>query len=224
MASYKLNIGRIKGCPPALKVQELLEKFGVPEKDEYGVLNHNATEEAVTAAIVRRTNQTYQRLDPQTKEVTSQQVEKVTVYPFTIVPRKEALEVYAGSAKSIEEIGLFLSTCLGLAVVAEGIELDVCDAIDKLTKATQRFQIRSVRVSDFAHNSYMIGPYSPKFQDSEHGKDFMQEYAEAIVSASVRFQGPHGKVTVGLSPKAAFSFSCNEEDPSAVKSILRTLA
>jgi hypothetical protein len=69
----------------------------------------------------------------------------------------------------------------------------------------------------------MIGPYSPKFQDTEHGKDFLEEYAEAVTSASIRFQGPHGKVTVGVSPKAAFSFSCNEEDPPAVKNILRTL-
>jgi hypothetical protein len=224
MASYKFNMATIRGCPSPKELDTLLKAYGMPEGDEFGVLEHQAATESTTANIVRRTMQVYQALDPQTLQVNSRQIEKVTLIPFAVLPKKEMLEIYAGSSGTIKDVALFLGGSLALSVVVEEIELDVIGAIEKLAGATQKFQLRSVRVSDFAHNSYMIGPYMPKFADSEHGKDFMDQYAEAVTTASVKFQGPHGRVTVQLKPTACFSYSCHEEDRQTVRAILRNLA
>ena len=223
MASYKMNIARIKGCPGPKRVGELMTKFGLPATEEYGVLTHQATDATLFATIVRKTQQTVQRLSAETNELTSDVVERVTVYPFGVKPDTEQLEVYAGSAAAIEQVGAFLSNCLALPVVVEAIEIDVADALDKLAKHTKNLQLRSIRVSEYAHNSFMIGPYTPKFLDSEHGKEFMEQYADFITTASVRFAGSKGKVTASLSTKACFGFSCHEDDVSVVKSILRKL-
>jgi len=223
MASFKMNIARIKGCPSPKKVGELMGKFGLPPTEEYGVLNHQATDTTIFATIIRKTQQTVQRLNPETNELTSDVVERVTVYPFGIKPDTEQLEVYAGSAAAIEQVGAFLSNCLALPVVVEAIEIEVPDALEKLAKHTKNLQLRSLRVSEYAHNSFMIGPYTPKFLDSEHGKEFLDQYADFITTASVRFAGSKGKVTASLSKKACFGFSCHEDDVSVVKSILRKL-
>jgi hypothetical protein len=223
MASYKLNIARIKGAPKPAELDKLLEEFGLPESEEYGILSHSVSDAACFGRLIRRTQQTFQKLDEETKDLVTGQIEKVTVYDFAVVPGKELLEVYAGSAAGIKELGAFFSSGLGLSTVVEPVEVDVLSAIEKLAKNTKKFVLRSVRVSDFAHNSYMIGPYTPKFTDSEHGQDFMQQYAEAIKSASVRFQGPNGKVTASITPTGCFTYSCADDDPPTVKTILRGL-
>ena len=223
MATFKLNIARIRGCPPPAEVAEAMEEFGLPETEEFGVLNHSAAGEAIWATIIRKTTQAVQTLDEAARDVTSAVVEKVTVYPFAVKPSTEVLEVYAGSAASIEQVGLFLSGSLALPTVVDPIELDIPSAIEKLARNTEKFQLRSIRVSEYAHNSFMSGPYAPKFLDSQHGVDFLDEYAEFVAAASVRFAGPTGRITVSLSPKACFSYSCNEDDQPAVQSILRKL-
>lgn len=223
MASFKLNIARIRGCPDAKKLSRLLEEFGLPESEEFGVLNHTATDDAVFATIVRKTQQAVQKLDTDAKEITTAPIEKVTVYPFGIRPGKEILEIYAGSATGIEQVGLFLASYLALPVVVDQIELDIASAIDKISAAAERFQLRAIRVSDYAHNSFMAGPYAPKFLDSEHGKDFLNEYVEHITSASVRFAGPTGRINVTLNPKACFAYSCSEDDQTVAQAMLRKL-
>ncbi len=223
MATFKLNVGHIRGCPPPAEIAAAMEEFGLPESEEFGVLEHSATAETAFATIIRRTDQTVQRLDPETQGVTTVAVEKVTLYPFAVRPAGEVLEVYAGAASSIEQVGEFFSGCLALPIVVDPIELDIASAVDKLAAATQRFQLRSIRISDYAHNSYMSGPYAPKFLDTEHGKDFLGEYADYVLAATVRFQTPGGRANVNLTPKACFSFSCGEEDQTAVLSILRKL-
>jgi hypothetical protein len=223
MASFKLNIGRIKGCPEPAKVGKLLEQYGLPDSEEYGVLNFSVADSSVFATIIRKHSTSVPRLDADAREVTSQPVERVTVYPFGLKPSTGALEVYAGSATGIEQVGAFLSGCLALPVVVEAAELDVMAALQKLAKEQPKFVLRSVRVSDYAHNSCMTGPYAPKFLDSEHGKEFLEEYAEGLVAASVKFAGAHGRVTASLSPSACFTFSCHEDDQPQIRSILRKL-
>ena len=223
MASFKLNIAEIKGCPSAAEVAKKLEAFGLPESEEFGVLNQSATSSTVFATIIRKSQTAVPRLDNETRELTSSPVERVTVYPFGIRPESNTLEIYSGSASSIEQVAAFLAGALALPVVVEPIEIDIAAALEKLAKETQKFQFRSARVSEYAHNSYMSGPYGPKFLDSEHGKDFLGEYSEFVVAASVKFAGPTGRVTVSLSPKACFGFSCNEDDQPQVQSILRKL-
>ncbi|MBI5724952.1 MAG: hypothetical protein HZA50_13410 [Planctomycetes bacterium] len=223
MSSYKLNFARVRGCPAAAKLAEALESFGLPDDEEFGVLNCSANDTVVLASISRRTKQAVQTINRETREVTSSAVEKVTVYPVAIKPKAELMEIYAGSAAGIEQVGAFLAGGLGLSAVVEEMELDVADAIEKLAKNTQKFQLRSVRVSDYAANSYMIGPYSPKFTDTQHGMDFLEEYAAAVTSAQVRFQSQSGKATATLTPRACLSYSCQDEDSATVQAALRKL-
>ena len=223
MASFRLNIARIRGCPPPEKLSAALAEFGLPDSEEFGVLNHSAGEKVVWATVIRKTTQAVPRLDAAARKVTSATVDRVTVYPFAVKPDAEVLEVYAGSAAGIEQVGLFLSGSLAVPAVVETIELDIASAVRKLASNADKFQLRSIRVSDYAHNSFMSGPYAPKFLDTEHGMDFLDEYAEFVTAAGVRFAGPTGRVNVGLSTRACFTYSCNEEDQPTVQSILRKL-
>ena len=91
MATFRLNIGRIRGCPAPAEVVAAMEEFGLPDTEEYGVLQAAAAGQAVSAAIVRKTNQVVQRLDARAREVTAESVERATLYPFTIRPRRELL-------------------------------------------------------------------------------------------------------------------------------------
>lgn len=223
MASFKLNVAQAKGCPAPAELAEALAEYGLPEDDEFGVLNHSATDETVFGTIVRHTQHSVQQLDREAREVTSAPVERVHVYPFAIRPKIGLLELYAGSAATFEQMGFFLGSCLALPTVIEPIEIDVASALEKLAGLTEKFQIKSARVGDFAHNSYMAGPYSPKFLDSEHGRDFLEANAESVTAASVKFAGPMGRVTARITPNACFGFSCQEEDRPVVMSILRKL-
>ena len=223
MATYKLNIARIRGCPAPEEVIEAMNSFGLPETEEFGVLNCSSNAQTAFGTIIRKTNQAVQKINPETKEVTATAIEKITIYPFSLTPGRETVEVYAGSASGIEQVGLFMSSCLAMPTVVDAIELDVASAIEKLAKSTNHFQLRSIRVSDYAHNSFMAGPYSPKFLDSQHGIDFLDEYVDFATTASVRFAGPTGRANVTLNKKACFSFSCTEDDHPAIQLILRTL-
>ena len=225
MASFKLNLAMIDGCPDTKTLADAIEGYGLPEDDEFGVLHCSAGDQAVYATIVRKTNQNIQKLDPETAEVLTTAVEKVTVLPFGIFPQRGMLEVYEGSASGIDQIAAFLASGLSLSTVVTMIDLDIPAAIEKLQANTQKFQLKSIRVSDYAHDSYMCGPYTPKFLDSQHGIDFLKEYVEYVTAANVSFRGPHGRVTVGLAPKACFRYSLsNEEDKPAVQALLRKLS
>ena len=224
MASYKLNIATVRGCPSATQVAKAMQEFGLPEEAEFGALNVTATPQAVFGSVVRKTRQSLPQLDAATGEITASAVERVTVYPFAIKPGAELLEVYAGTAAGIEQVGLFLGGQLALPTVVEAIERDVADMVGKIAKLTERFQLQSVRISDYAHNSYMAGPYAPKFLDSDHGRDFLAEYAEQVTAARVRFSGKAGRIGVTLCPKACFGYSCDEEDQALAQNILRKLA
>lgn len=223
MASFKLNLARIRNCPPPAKLAAAMKSYGLPESEEFGVLNFSSTDQSVTCTLLRKSQSAVQKFDKDSGELTSAMVEKAVIYPFAIKPVGEVLETYAGTFTGIEQVGAFLASALALNTVVETIELDVAEVVQKLAKSVQHAQLRSVRVTDFAHNSYMAGGYSPKFLSHEHGMEFLEEYAENVQSASVKFAGPGGKVTVSITPKACFSYSCNEEDVPAIQMILRKL-
>ena len=75
-----------------------MEEFGLPEMEEYGVLDCSLSGQAVYATMVRSGQQTVSRLDRKAKGVTPALVERVVVYPFGVYAAREALEVYAGPA------------------------------------------------------------------------------------------------------------------------------
>jgi len=223
MATFKLSIARMQNCPPLAELDAAMGEFGLPEGEEFGVLSHSTTGQAAFATLVRKTQAAVPRVDPETHEVTAAAVEKATVYPLAFHPAREVVEIHAGAASAIEQVGAFLGSCLALPTVVEPIEIDVASAVDKLRENVRRFVLRGVRVSEYAHNSYMSGPYAPKFLDSEHGRDFLAEYAEFVRAASVRFQTQTGRANVGLAPTARFSYSCNEDDQAEVQDVLRRL-
>jgi hypothetical protein len=223
MASFKLNVARIRGCPPAAELVSQMQEYGLPDSEEFGILTCSSAGDSAFGTLVRKTQQAVQRIDPETHEVATTSVERVTLYPFGIRPDSETLETYAGTASGCEQMGAFLSSCLALPIVVEGREIDLLDAVEKLSANANRFQLRSIRVSDYSANSFMIGPYAPKFIDTQHGLDFMQQYVESLSSVAVRFQAPNGRANATLSPKACFSFSCHEDDQAEVMSILRKL-
>lgn len=223
MASFKLNIARIRGCPPAAELAEAIEAFGLPESEDFGVLNCTSGQNTVYGTLVRKTQQTLQKLDTEAGEITAVAVEKATVYPFGVNPTREVLETYAGSGGGIDQVSAFFSAHLALPTIVQAIELDILSAIDKLAARCEKFQLCAARVSDYAHNSFMNGTYAPSFLDTEHGKDFLDEYADYIKSARVRFAGPSGRINVALTPTACFNFSCNEEDQPTAQAVLRKL-
>lgn len=223
MASFKFNVARIRGCPPPAELAAALEEYGLPETEEFGVLHHAAAPQSVSAAVVRKTRQVVQQLDAEARQVTAGAVEKATVYPFTVHPARERLEVYAGAAKAIEDLGAFFSGSLALPTVTEAIELDVLGAIQALLAETRKPQLCAARIGEYAHDSFLSGPYAPKFLDTQHGLDFLERYPEGIASARIRFQANAGRATITLTPKACFTYSCNEEDQPEVQMILRKL-
>ena len=225
MATFKLNIAAMDHCPAPAVVADAMDEFGLPSDEEFGVLTSMATEQAVFASILRRTQQAVQKLDEETQEVMTSAIEKVSVWPLGLFPDRKRIELYEGSATAIEQIGGFLGSYLALPVVLNPIELDVVAAVQRLQRTTERFQLKSVRLKAFAHNSYVEGPYAPKFLDSESGLDFMQEHVDEVTSAVVRFQGPGGRATVTLTPNSCFRYTLsNEDDNSAIQSLLRKLA
>lgn len=224
MASWKMTFARVEACPPPDEVREAMEEHGCPENEEFGVLNPATTSQGIFATVIRRTRQAVPALDTEAGEVVTQAVEKVVAMPLAIFPDRSRMELYAGPASAPETVGQFLASSLALPAVVHPIELEIPSAVEKLRAEAQRFQLRSVRVSEYAHSSYMSGPYTPKFLDTEHGMDFLQQYAEFVTSASVRFQGPAGMVTVHLTPKAAFRYTAaGEDDSAAIQAMLRRL-
>lgn len=224
MASFKLNIALIDNCPDAEKLGQAIESYGVPDNEEFGVLGCTATDSVVYAQILRRTSQAIQKFDPETSDVATTAVEKAVIIPCGIFPEKGVIETYEGSSTGLDHIANFFASSLALPTVVTQIPVDIPAAIEKLKANTPGFQLKSVRVSEYAANSYMSGAYSPKFFESEHGCEFTKEYVDYVMQASVKFQGPHGKVAVTLTPKACFRYSiANEEDKNIVQAALRKL-
>lgn len=223
MASFRLNFARIRGCCPPGQLVEAMLEFGLPETEEFGVMDAGSNGPAAYGTVLRKTQQAVQRLDPDSRQVVTQAVEKVALLPFAVRPDTEILEIYAGPASSIEQFGVFFGSCLALPTLVEPIEVDVPAAIDKIMNNTERPQLKSVRVKEYAHNSFMSGPYAPKFLDTQHGKDFLEEYAEFASQARLRFKAPSGFASVNITPKASFSYSCSEDDQPVVQTILRKL-
>ncbi len=223
MASFRLTVASVQNCPPPQKVAKALEDFGLPESEEFGVVSQHATDTTVFGTILRKSQQAIQRLDAKTGQISSTAVEKVTTYSFGIKPSTGWLELYSGPVAGIGQVGAFLSGALALPTVVTELKVDIPAALEKLAANTKNFQLKSVRISDYAHNSYMSGVYAPKFLDTEHGKEFLEQYADFVTAAGVRFAAPKGKAGVSLSPKASFGYSCSEDDQTFVQTILRKI-
>ncbi len=223
MSTFKINFAQCRGLGSPAEMVAAMEEFGLAENEEVGVLHADAAAGAMFGTLVRRTQMAVQRLDAETREVFTENVSKITLYPFGAFPEADRLEVYAGTTSGIQQVGDFIGSGLAMAVVTDPFEVDLLGAVEKLLKNTKKCQLRAVRATDYAANSYMIGTYAPKFMDTDHGLTFMEQYAEALKSVQVRFAGPSARVTATLTPNACFSYSCHEDDQPEVQQILRKL-
>lgn len=224
MASYKINFARIHNCPDVETLSSALESFGLPENEPSGVLHCKNSDVGVFADIVLLESLAVKQLDREKQEVVETSVEKATVYPIGIFPKRGLVEIYDGGAAGIEDVGMFLAGGLGIPTVLEPIEIDLNSAIETLREKTHHFQLKKLRASEYAHNSYASGPYTPAFLDTEHGKEFLEEYAETMAAATVRFQMDCGKASLHLGTKACFRFTVkDEQDKPKMHPLLREL-
>jgi hypothetical protein len=225
MASYKLNIAKIQGAPPARELLQLFNDYGLPDDEEFGVLDCSASDEVLYASILRKTHQAIQRFDGESGEISTTAVEKASILRVGIFPKRCVIELYDGTASSFDYMTNFLGSHLALPIVIDTIDMDIPASVRFLQKSTKRFVLKSIRVSDYAHSSYMIGPYTPKFLETEAGMDFLEEYTDFTTSASCRFQTSRGRATVTLTPKTCLRFTLsNEEDKAEMHTLLRKMA
>ncbi len=224
MASFKMNLATLDNCPSTTQLVEAMDKYGIPEDGEFAVLDCIGNDDVARATIVYRGSQAVNALDEEAGEVVARAVEKATKYPIAIFPGRGVLEIYEGTASGFDHIAAFFASELALPIVVTPIEIDIPAVIEKLQTQVNKFQLRGAKINDYAHSSYMSGPYTPKFLDSASGLEFIQEYVEQLASASVKFRGDHGLVSVSLASKACFSYSVKDEDDKpAVQAILRKL-
>jgi len=223
MASFRLNVATIRGLPSTQKLLSAMKAFGMPPDEEFGVLSHAADRLSLTATIVHRSSQAIHQLDRARRNVISAPVERIVAYPLRVAPAKGRLEIYHGSPNGIERIHAFLSKHLSVPATIERIQLDVARAAEKLSGRVDHFQLRSVRLHAYSHNPYMIGRYSPRFLDTEHGLEFLAEHDEGVLAATVRFASKNGRVGATLTRNACFAYSCNEDDREGVQALLRRL-
>ena len=172
VASYKLNIGMVRGCPEEAELATKMEML--PDADErFAVLDLNHTSTALKCRLVRFTNQVVKGWNDRDREVEEVVVRKAEALPLLILPPKGIVEVQAGSIRSLEQVDVLLSQELGLAVTVEPIAFDVIDLIRKVREEVQAFQLLSAAVDLFSANSYTLGVYRPKFEDTENGLEFL---------------------------------------------------
>jgi hypothetical protein len=221
--SYTFNIAQIAGLPVPKKLDAAIERFGLPDDGLFGVIDHQVTRDLVAATVIFRVSQTVQRMDRKAGGVVLAEIDKVVVYPVTMNPVKGAIEIRAGSANGLARMQDFLTQCLNTEVTVEPIELDIQAAVRKLNSQTERFLVRSVRIAHFAPKSYMSGPYSPRFKDSDHGLDFIDSHPDGITGARVSFAASSGMVSLQLNTKSCFKYSCHEDDSSTIQSMLRKI-
>jgi len=223
VASYKLNIGMVRGCPSAAELATKMEML--PDQDErFAVLDLHHTSTALKCRLVRFTNQVVKGWNDRDREVEEVVVRKAESLPLLILPPKGIVEVQAGSIRSLEQVDVLLSQELGLAVTVEPIIFDVIDLLNRVRQEVQAFQLLSAAVDLFSANSYTLGVYRPKFEDTANGLEFLEQHAEAVKAARIRFAGKTGKVTVTLAPHSAFAFSCREDDADRTSALLRNVA
>jgi hypothetical protein len=217
---YKINFATVKGLPSLDELDKMIVDYGMPEDSVFGVLGGVRSDSSLGTNIVRKTTKRVSTIDPATKEMTDKDVEKAELIAFRTT--SEQLEVYTGGKVAIEQVGVFLSSCLGLATVVEMIELDLL-AIVKHLESQKSFKIKRVSVSDFPADSYTIGAYGPAFSDPVVAQDFLTKYEGVAKSVIVTWRGPTGKVSVTLRPNGCISYSCKEDDKAAMVAVLRGL-
>jgi hypothetical protein len=236
MSSYQIHLARLTGTDDAAALTAAVKEYEQTQKppfvEQFAVLGVSGGKSAVRIAAAYCTGKEINvvtklpgaRKGPETVSLDLERVNVAIPFEMLINAKAGRLQTFGPGPKSLEMANEFLVGALAWPALTSEIEIEAQASLDTMiSQKVERLQLVSVSIGDYSHNSYMVGGYNPKFLDSQHGLDFSAEYAESINSMSVKFAGPTGKVTMKLTNKASFTFSCHEDDYDYVAAICRRL-
>jgi len=226
MGSYRLNLATCKGLPPAKQLADRMETLKPKTDDDYefAVLAVRAGEGIVLADVLVRSWRKVSEWNVEKAMMEAKDVRVEKVLPCMLWPDKELLATVTGGVSTLETIMVLLATELALPVVVEPVQIDLLYAIEELRTRQNRFQLKAVKHSAFASDSYTEGPFAPRFLDTVHGIDFCRENESAIDAVTVTWAGPSKRVRLVMRKQVGFSYSCHEDDAEVVKTVLMNLA
>jgi len=224
MSVFRLNLARLRGTVPIAKIVDAIRAYGAPPSRPYGVLAVSGESGSVSASVFYRAKQTTLQLIPEEGVVVPVVVEKAVPYRFRLFQRPKRIEVYDGSFNGLSRIEEFLSLSLGGGPKVDPIEIELGDFLVRMSSVVERFQLRRLKVKGYAPASYVKGTYDAVFDDSDRGLRFLADHGDGVTAATVSYSGENGRVTIGLTARACFSYSCSDEDESTVRDLLREIA
>ncbi len=227
MGSYRLNLGTCKGLPEPAKLAAAMETLRPKDgEDNYELAVTRAVHagEAVLADLLVRKTRTVRKWDAAKGEMTEHPVESDSVMTVRLHPALDLVSTYAGGARTITDVHVLLASELCLPVVTDVVKLDLLSAVRELQRRVNRFTLVQVKHTEFASDSYTSGPFAPRFIDTQHGLDFLEEQEAGIEAAVVTFAGPSKRVRVTIRQEVGFAYSCHDDDQAAVQKILMGIA
>lgn len=213
--SYQINVADCKGLPPADDVLALMQEYGAPEQDEYRILYATQVEADVYARVARmqRRSVTILNDDNEFEEIPLELARQIELH----LVAGDLLFTTTGGHASLAEAGILLGSCLGLATVVEPWTIDLQTVAEHMLTDLARCQLCTVNVGEYSHNSYMTGPYRPRFLDSHHGREFLEEYGDAAKDVRIRWRGDCGRASATIRPNGCVTYSCHEDDQSNIE-------
>ncbi|MFW6125435.1 MAG: hypothetical protein ACOC46_04735 [Pirellulales bacterium] len=223
MPQHQLNIARLHGAPEVVAgVEKLLDDYH--QEGEYAMLPGRTMLPVVRGTLVVRTSQQIQKLNEAKGELYTEPVDKAGTIPFALFSNAQRLETYGGAASGIEHVATFLAGCLNLPTRVETIRLDLVEMVHAMRNELDRFRLVGATITNYAHNSYVIGRYAAKFADTEQGLKLLSEHADEVASISVKFGGGDDKVTARVSPNATIQYTCGDDARFEAARLLRATA
>jgi hypothetical protein len=239
MSAHKIVLGHCRGaaddglfCAAGVDgFADAMEAFGLAPTEDVGVWGgQGRSPKRLTATLAIRSRRKYSRPKPAADGPSSDlacdletvEVEHTELVEFALWPADERLEVY-GTISQFERVAEFIQFGLQAGTQSSVLVGDLNTMVDRALEMLDRAALLSARVTELARTSYMIGPYAPKFLDTDHGREFLAEYAESASTAVIRFAGPSKRACLTLSGAGAVSFTCDADDVDEVTEQVRAL-
>jgi len=238
MASHKHNTGLVRTCPSIIQVVAALSTYGRPTDKEFGVMGDPTTTSSSTMVefefYVTRSGKTKQ-VDATTGAITCPIVRKDEVHKARLDCLEDGsgvLEVYTGSAKSLEVTEQFLAELdLGVAFAVEPILVEIESSINTLRNmADKKFEIVNCKLAGYEDGAEpsASGVFTVKLSGTEQDAafTFVTDHVAQLQQAKIKFKGGKTKkaMSVTLRPTSYFTYSCTDIDNLAAANIVRQLA
>jgi hypothetical protein len=217
--SYQINVADCAGLPSPDEVLTRMQEYGAPEQEEYRILYATQVEAVLSARVARMIRRAVTILNEDTHkfEETSLLLARQIDLRLTAAGQ---LVTTTGGLVSLADAEILLGSCLGLPTIVERWTLDLQTVVEHMLRDTARCQLRTVNVGEYSHNSYMTGPYRPRFLDSIHGREFLEEYGEAAKDVRLRWQSGMGRASATIRPNGCVTYSCQADDQPHVERML----